>query len=133
MPRFRVRTLMVAVGVVALLLGSMGPVGRCYRRWSYHRSEAAMLGRLERAERLNHAREIQAASDRGKIRASLMNDREFTARDAGEQERIIDNAIEYHRHQARMSLAAAGQWAEKRRDHETAALWCWDPLAPDVP
>src|SRR5579871_2197796 len=73
MPRFRVRTRMVAVGVVALLLGPMGPVGRCYRRWSYHRSEAAMLGRWEQAERLNLTSEIRAASDRGKIRSNLMN------------------------------------------------------------
>jgi hypothetical protein len=133
MPRFRVRTLMLGVGVVALFLGSIGPVRRCYRCWSYHRSEAAMLGRLERTERLNHTREIQAAADRGKIRASLMKTSDFTARGASEQERIIDNAVEFHRRQAGMSLAAAGQWAEKRQDHETAAIWCWDPFAPDVP
>ncbi len=133
MPRFRVRTLMFAVGVVALILGSIRPGRQWYRRWSYHRSEAAIFARFERTERLNHARELQAAADRGKIRAGLMKTPEFVARGANEQERIIKNIIAFHRQQAGMSLAAARQWAQKRRDRETAAYWCWDPFAPDVP
>ena len=124
---------MIAVGVVALLLGSIGPGRQWYRRWSYHRNEAAMFARFEATERLNHTRERRAAGDRGKIRAGLMRTREFVVHGASEQERMIDNVVAFHRQRAEMSLAAARSWAEKRRDRETAAFWCWDPFAPDVP
>ena len=131
--RFRVRSLMFAVGVVALFLGSMRPGRQWYRRWSYHRSQAAMFARFEGRERLNHTRELQSAADRGPIRTGLMKTPEFGARGASEQERIIDNVVAFHKERAGMALASASQWALKRRDSETAAYWCWDPFAPDVP
>jgi hypothetical protein len=132
MPRFRVRTLMIAVAVVAIIMAAIGPASQWYRRWSYHRSEAARFARLEAKERSNHARENQAA-DREAVRQGLMASLEFTNRPADEQERIVDHVVEFHRRSAAQSLAAARSWAEKRKDSELASFWAFDPFAPDVP
>jgi hypothetical protein len=133
MPRFRVRTLMIAVAVVAILLAAIGPGRQWYRRWSYHRSEGARFARLEAAERSTHARENQAAADREAVRQGLRNSPEFANRATDEQERIVDNVVEFHRHNAAQSLGAARSWAEKRKDSESASFWAFDPFAPDVP
>jgi hypothetical protein len=127
--RFRVRTLMIAVGVAALLLASIGPARSWYRRWTYHRAQATIYARLEGTERGNYARESRTSADREAIRRGLMATRDF----AEKSPQDVDRVVEYHRQQAAQSLAAARSWAEKRRDCETAALWCWDPFAPDVP
>jgi hypothetical protein len=133
LPRFRVRTLMITVAVVALLLAAIGPGRQWYRRWSYYRSESAMFARLEGTARMDHARESQASADREAIRLGLMKSPEFAAMSTDERERIIDNVVASHRQQAEQALAAARSWAEKRRDSETAAIWAFDPFAPDVP
>ena len=67
--RFRVRTLMVIVALAALLMGSVGPGRRWYRRWSYHRSQATLFARLEGKERLESRRGCRAGSDREAISA----------------------------------------------------------------
>lgn len=133
MPRVHVRTLMIAVGVVALVLGSIGPGRRSYRRWTYHRAQAALYARLEATERTNHARESRAAADRESIRRALILDSRLAGKGPQEVDRAVDRTIAHHRRQADQALAAARSWAEKRQDCETAALWCWDPYAPDVP
>ena len=133
MPRFRVRTLMIAVAVVALFLGSIGPGRRWYRRWSYHHAQAVMYARAEATELRNNARERRAAADKAAIRTGLMKTPDFAARGADEQERLIANVVAFHQQQAVQSRAAARSWSEKRRDSETAAFWAFDPFAPDVP
>lgn len=132
MPRFRVRTLMIAVAVVALMIAAIGPAKQWYRRWSYHRSEAARFARFEAKERSNHTRENQAA-DREAVRRGLMASPEFAKRPTDQQERIVNSVVEFHRHNAAQSLAAARSWAEKRKDSESASFWAFDPFAPDVP
>jgi hypothetical protein len=124
---------MIAVGVIALILGSVGPGRRWYRRWTYHRAQAAVYARLERTERANHARERQASSDRELIRRGLIRTPGIAGKSPRDIDRAVDRAVAYHHSRAEEALAAAGGWAEKRRDCETAALWCWDPFAPDVP
>jgi hypothetical protein len=133
MPRFHVRTLMIAVGVVALLLGSIEPGQRWYRRWTFYRDQAAVYSRLEGTERRNYARESRASADREAIRRGLMTTQGFAVKSPEEIDRAVDRTVAFHRQQAAQSLAAARDWAEKRRDCETAAFWCWDPFAPDVP
>jgi hypothetical protein len=133
MPRFRVRTLMIAVGVVALILGSIGPGRRAYRRWTYYLAQAAIYARLEGSARKDYARESLAAADRESVRRALIRDPSLAGKDPREVDRSVDRTIAHHRQQAEQSLAAARSWAEKRKDCETAALWCWDPFAPDVP
>lgn len=133
MPRFRVRTLMIAVAVVALLIAAIGPGRQWYRRWKHHRAQAAIYARLEGSARTDHAKEGGAAADREAIRRGLMQKPDFAARVSDEQERIIDNVVGFHKHRAEQSLAAARSWAEKRRDSETAAFWAFDPFAQEVP
>lgn len=133
MPRFRVRTLMIAVAVVALLITAIGPVKHCYRRWTFHRAQAALYARFEAKERTNHARESRRSADREAIRRGLVRSPDFVAQGAERQEKMVDNGVAYHRQYAAQSLAAARGWAEKRSDCETAAAWAFDPFAPDVP
>jgi hypothetical protein len=124
---------MIAVAALALLMGSVEPGRVLYRRWSYHRSQAAVYGRLETKERLRTAQEAKLASDRGAIRSALARSPEFAPRSPEELERAIDGRVSFHRNQSQQARAAADQWEEKRRLEETAAIWCWDPFAPDVP
>jgi hypothetical protein len=133
MPRFQVRTLMLAVAIMALLMGSVGPGRVWYRLWTYHRSQAAVYARLESKERLRTTQEETLASDRGAIRSTLAKSPEFAARSPVELERAVDAMARFHQDQSRQAHVAADQWEEKRRLEETAALWCWDPFAPDVP
>jgi hypothetical protein len=129
----RVRTLMMLVAVLAVLLGSVGPGRRTYRRWSFYRSQAAVYARLEKNERLRESREQNTSADRDAIRATLKKSPGFESRSPTDQETAINSAVEFHRLESKEARLAAERWAEKRRDCETAALWCWDPYAPDVP
>jgi hypothetical protein len=124
---------MLVVAALAFLMGSIGPGRVWYRRWTYHRSQAAVYGRMETRERLRTATEATLASDRGVIRLALTSSPEFAARSPEELERAIDATVSFHRNQSQQARAAADQWEEKRRLEETAAIWCWDPFAPDVP
>jgi hypothetical protein len=124
---------MIAVAVVALLLAAIGPGRQWFRRWSYYRSQAAMFARAERKARADHALATGASTDREAIRRGLLKTPDFVGSSAGEQERIVENVVEYHRQRAAQANAAAKSWAEKRRDCETAAIWAFDPFAPDVP
>jgi hypothetical protein len=133
LPRFRLRTLMIAVAVVAITLASIAPGRQWYRRWSYHRAEAARFAMMEARERTSHARELQAAADREAVRQGLLTSPGFANRPTDEQERIVDNVVESHRRFAAQCLAAARSWAEKRKDSELASFWAFDPLAPNVP
>jgi hypothetical protein len=133
MPRFRVRTQMIAVAVVALLLAAIGPGRQVYRRWSYHRAQAATFARLESKELQNAEQERTASADREAIRADLIKLRDFVAKDSEGRERVIDRVAESHKFQAEQALGAARSWAQKRRDSETAAFWAFDPFAPDAP
>src|SRR4051794_36899225 len=119
MPRFRVRTLMIAVAVVALLLAAIGPGRQWYRRWSYHRAQAAAFARLESKELLNADRERAASADREAIRADLIKLRDFVAKDSEGREWVIDRVAESHKFQAEQALGAARSWAQKRRDSES--------------
>jgi hypothetical protein len=132
-PRYRVRTLMIVVAVLALLMGSVGPGRQWYRRWSYHRSQAAVYGRLEQRERSRTDQEAKLASDREVIRATLTRSPEFAGKSSGELERAVNTAINFHQYRSKQARRAALDWEEKRRLEETAALWCWDPFAPNVP
>ena len=133
MPRFRVRTLMIVVAVLALLMGSVGPGRQWYRRWSYHRSQAAVYGRLEQRERSRTDQEARLASDREAIRATLTRSPEFAGKSSEELERAVNNAVSFHQYLSKQAQRTAADWEEKRRLEETAAFWCWDPYAPDVP
>jgi hypothetical protein len=133
MPRFRIRTLMIAVGVIALILGSIGPDRRSSRRWTYHRAQVAIYARLEGSARKVHARESLAAADRESVRRAFVRDPSFVDEDPREVDRTVDRTIAHHLVPAEQSLAAARSWAEKWKDCEAAAFWCRDPFAPDVP
>jgi hypothetical protein len=124
---------MLLVAVLAVLLGSIGPGRRSYRRWSFYRSQAAVYTRLEQRERLRADREQIMAADRNAIRASLMNSPGFETQNPVDQEKAIDAAVEFHRLQSKEARLAARRWQENRQQNETSALWCWDPYAPDVP
>jgi hypothetical protein len=124
---------MIVVALVGVLLGAIGPGMKWHRRWRYHRSEAAMFGRLESTERVIYAREGRLAADREAVRRQLMTGVEFASRPSADQERIVDQAVEFHRQNAASSRAAMRSWAEKRKDSETAAFFAFDPFAPDVP
>jgi uncharacterized membrane protein YccC len=133
MPRFRVRTLMISVAVVALLLGSIGPGKRGYRRWSYYRSQVAMYSQLEMRERLNRERELINAADRTAIKFRLINSQGLAGKSPQDVDRAIDRVVAFHKQQAAQALDAADRWGRNKRDSRTAAMWCWDPFAPDVP
>jgi hypothetical protein len=124
---------MILVAAVAVLMGSVGPGRVWYRRWSYHRSQASVYGRLEQRERLRTNQEAKLASDRGAIVTSLKSSTEFASRSPEELDSAVAATVSYHQRQSREARAAADQWEEKRRLEETAANWCWDPFAPDVP
>jgi Tfp pilus assembly protein PilE len=133
MPRFRIRTLMIVVAVVALLLAAIGPCRQWYRRWSFHRAEAVRFAKLEAQERLNTERERAFSADRGAIRARSMTMPHFAASPPGEREKFIDRVVEFHEQTAEQSQAAARRWAEQRKGSEAAAFWAFDPFAPDAP
>jgi hypothetical protein len=133
MRRIRIRTLMLVVAALAMLLGSVGPARRSYQRWSFYRSQAAVFARLEQRERLRASREQNLSADREAVRATLMKAPEFESKTSGYQEAWINATVISHQLQSKEARLAAARWAEKRRDCETAALWCWDPYAPDVP
>jgi Tfp pilus assembly protein PilE len=133
MRRMRVRTLMIVVAVVGLLLGAVGPGRAWYRRWTYHRAQAAVFGRMEVAERLRAALERRLSIHRTTTAESLLRKPDFASKSLEERERIIDATIEFHRVQYAQAEKAAGEWEEKRLLEETAAWWCWDPFAPEVP
>jgi hypothetical protein len=124
---------MIVVAILALLMGLIGPGRIWYRRWSYHRSQAALYGRLERRELLRTDQEAKIASDRGAIRSTLTRSPEFASKSPEELEWAVNATVSFHVLQSREARAAASQWKEKRQLEETAALWCWDPYAPDVP
>jgi hypothetical protein len=133
MPRFRVRTLMIAVAAVALVLGSINPGWKAYRRWSYHRSQAAWCWRLEQAELRRADQEERLATRVDAIKAQLLGSPEFAERSPPEQERITSNVIGFHQSQRDQARVSAAIWKDRRRDEETAAWFCWDPYAPDPP
>jgi hypothetical protein len=117
---------MISVAFLALLMGSVGPGRQWYRRWSYHRSQAAVYGRLEQAECLRTDQEAKLASNRDAIRATLMRSAEFAGKSLDELERAVNATVSFHQFQSRQARQAAADWEEKRRLEETAALWCWD-------
>ena len=133
MRRIRVRTMMMLVAVLAVLMGSVGPGRRSYRRWSFYRSQAAVYGRLEQSERLRESRELKLLAHSEAVRARLMKEPEFQSNPSGHHQKVINDTVEFHRSQGQEARLAAQRWADQRRDCETAALWCWDPYAPDVP
>jgi len=114
MPRFRIRTLMIAVAIVALAIAAIGPGVAGYRRWAYHRADAVRYAKLEAQELLNQAKERAASNDREAIRADLEKAGEFRGKSREEQEAIIERVAEFHRRQADQSLAAVrnGQSAD---------------------
>ena len=108
MPRFRVRTLMIVVAVLALLMGSVGPGRQWYRRWSYHRSQAAVYGRLEQRERSRTDQEAKLASDREAIRTTMTRSAEFAGKSSGELERAVNNAVNFHQYLSKQVAAGGG-------------------------
>lgn len=132
MLRFRVRTLMIAAGVVAIALATVGPARRCYRCWSHYRSEAAFYANLEAKALSDRAMEVRAA-DPDVIRRRLMNFPEFANRSAEERERIVDRSAEKHRLLAVQFLTEAHHWAKSRRDSELESYWACIPFASDYP
>ena len=128
MPRFRVRTLMIAVGVVALLLGLVGPARQWYRRWSYHRSQVAWCWRLEQQELLRAEQEQLLSTQRDAIRATLMRTPDFAAKSQADQENVINATVKYHQTLSKEARRSAERWQDKRRLEETAAVWCWDRM-----
>jgi hypothetical protein len=133
MRRLRIRTLMLVVAALAVLLGSVGPARRAYRRWSFCRSQAAVYSRLEKKERLRASREQNLSADREAVRTTLMKAEDFQSKSSGQQEARINATVAFHQSQSKEARLAAERWAEKRRDCEVAALWCWDPYAPEAP
>ncbi len=133
MRRFRVRTLMIVVAVIAVLLASVEPVRRVYRRWSYHRSQVARYRLLEGIEYSNNDRERKAAIDREAMASELMKTPLFVDKNPAAREKVISAMVRYHEQLAEQSLNSARRWARDRRDSETAMWWCWDPFAPDAP
>lgn len=94
--RVRVRTLMIAVALTALGIGSVGPGRQWYRRVSHYRAQAAVYARLEQSERLRGETELKAAADRAAIRAWLMNTPGFAGRSPEDQERAVDRVAGSH-------------------------------------
>jgi hypothetical protein len=132
-PRFRVRTLMIAVGVIALLLASIEPGWKAYRRWSYHRSQAAWCWRLEQAERVRADTEQGLAVNLDAIKATLMQSPDFAAKSEPDRRNMMDREAKFHQNQSDEARISADRWADRRSDEETAAWFCWDPYAPDAP
>ncbi len=133
MPRFRVRTLMIAVGVVALLIFSIRIGRQWFHRWSYFHAQAVRLAKFEAKEQANYETERKLASDRAAIRTGLMQTKDFQGLSASEQDRTIDNHVQFHRQIADQSLAASKNWGQQKRDLEQAEMTFWDPFAADVP
>jgi hypothetical protein len=124
---------MIVVAIAALFLGSIEPGRQWYRRWSYHRSQAAWLGRMEQRELARSEQERVFATMRDAIEASLMASPEFAAKSPDEQRRIVKATVEFHQRESKEARLAALGWREKRLLEETAAWWSWDPYAADVP
>jgi hypothetical protein len=133
MCRIRVRTLMMVVAVLAVLMGAVGPVRRTYRRWSFYHSQAAVYARVEQSERLRASREQIIAADLNAKRKTLKSSPDFEARSSAELETAIDAMVEFHLLKSKEARRTADRCQENRWQNETAALWCWDPFAPDVP
>ena len=133
MLRFRVRTLMIAVAIVALLLAAIGPGRQWYRRWSYHRAEAKRFAKFEAKERQNYEQERQRSENPEGIKSWLVNTQGFAGKSPQEIDRAVGQTVEYHKERAAQSLSAAKRWAVQRGDSETAAFWAFDPFAPNAP
>jgi hypothetical protein len=131
-PRFRVRTLMIVVGVIAFILGAIGPGRQAYRRWTYHRDQIARFAKFESRERAREASEANLASDREAIRTTLMTTPKFSDMSPEELEKNIDAHVTFHRSTSKQAKLAAEQWAEQRRTSEVAIWSSLDPFAPEV-
>ena len=129
----RIRTIMIAVALLALLMGLVGTGRRCYRRWSYHRSQAAWCWGIEQQELLRAEQEQLLWTKREAIRETLMKSRDFAARSQADQEKIINATVRFHQSLSEQARLSAERWEERRQMEETATWWCWDPYAPDVP
>ena len=108
--RFTVRRMMIAVAVVALLLGAYGMMGVSL----YHRKQARMFALAEAyclRELANHERII----------ASLVGQAGATARGREAQHTAL---------QAQTGRRAA-HFSTMRSKHERAARYPWLPVAPD--
>jgi hypothetical protein len=124
---------MIAIGLIALLLGSIEPGWKAIRRWSYHRSQAAWCWRLEQAERDRADSEQRRAAYLDAVTATLMQSPDFAAKGQPDRQKMMDREVKLHqmlRDQARIS---AERFADRRREEQNLAWFCWDPYAPDAP
>jgi hypothetical protein len=133
MPRFRIRTLMIAVAAVALFLGSIKTGPKAYRRWAYHRRQVAWCLRLEKADLLRADREQRRAAEFEALKATQAHSPDFAAENQPDQEKIIDAAIKFHRSKSQEAQVSARQWADRRREEQMLSWFCWDQDAPDAP
>jgi hypothetical protein len=129
----RIRTMMILVAALAVLMGSVGPGLRTYRRWSFHHSRASFYRRFEQSERLRSSREQKNAADLEALTATLMKSPELATSRPADLEAAMNAEVEFHRRQSKEARPAAERSVEEWWNCETAALWCWDPYAPDVP
>lgn len=121
MPRFRIRTLMIAVGVVALMAAGGIESRRLYRLSSYYRSQAATAKRAQMYRTSECVRwemrvkERQAWVDRshGEVGPDSFVRRAIAIRDK------VSRQVDY--------------WKNLKSKYERAARYPWIPVEPDPP
>lgn len=119
MPRFRIRTLMIAVAVVAVLTACAAGAWRLNRLSRYYRSQAAILSHAEKraTEGLkDQEEELASIAKRDPLARAKLKDFEDVAR-----------------HCAGQYAALAEHAAALKLKYERAARYPWLPVEPDPP
>jgi hypothetical protein len=146
-PRFRLRTLMIAVGLIAFVVAALVAVWRSTetrrlaqlsayyqdraKLWS--KVEAAILAREEAMSGIvTHCDATAETFERAAERWRLMGDSLKAERDAEAARKAKDNAAEY-RALASKERHEADFYTQLKRKYVEAANRPWIPISPDPP
>jgi hypothetical protein len=133
-PRFRLRTLLIAVAVVAMLTGSVVLARRSsqYRRWArlHHRIAARFRAEQRSWASTGMAGREQAEMWRRRARATASKSA-VEAADAAESAEAAGPAIAAYEVAARAAGTMADHYALLGKKYERLARHPWLPVAPD--
>jgi hypothetical protein len=131
--RFTIRRMMVAVAVLALLIGA----DQLVRRSTRYRKMAGRFGQLETASRDRH-RAVERSSQQHAERAQSwvagwgpFNDDRHRASVVAQTKDWIEAG--YLSQEAAVYAAEADWYSQLRQQYERGARYPWEPLAPHPP
>lgn len=143
-PRFRIRTLMIAVAVVAIMVGAGIGGNRFYDSSKFYRSKAVWAGNLEKSSRDAAFAHTLSFGIHGEHATKAIRRRlEWAIEEYPDTIDLIDalldqlaeeNEAELRIHEdAQLFTRKAEHFANLKQKYERAARYPWLPVAPDPP